>query len=140
MNIDPSRQEKVKGLNQLIFQKEDEAESARRVKQRQISQYFPEDVASAPKSNSEKETRTIITGYVQPKEKSVSNDDFDWDIQQKKRTNHNRNMSQAQRTPKVEPKIPRKDSFDEDFGKGGKTTSNTTSKVVEKKSNDDFNF
>ncbi len=138
MNIDSSHQEKVKGLNQLIFQKEDEAESARRAKQGQNPQFFPEDLA--PDSKSKRETRTIITGYAQPKEESVSNDDFDWDIQQKKRTNHNKNKSQAPHTPKVEPKTTKKDFFDEDFGKEIKATSKTISKVVEKKSNDDFNF
>lgn len=140
MNIDSSHQEKVKGLNQLIFQKEDEAESARRARQGQNPQYIPEDIFLAHNSKPVRETRTIITGYVQPKVGSVSNDDFDWDIQQKKRTNQNRNKPQAPHIPKVEPKSPKKDFFDEDFGKGGKANSKMTSKVVGKKYNDDFNF
>src|SRR5574344_241036 len=137
MNLDPSHQEKVKGLNQLIFQKEDEAESARIVKQSQSIQKDIVDTEYSQKSDTHKDHRKIIKGFSQPEEESISLEEFEWDVQQKKRTNR-KTKPQAPLKTKVETK--KKDFFDEDFGEVGKTTSSTTQIVSKKVSNDDFNF
>lgn len=136
LNLDLSHQEKVKGLNQLIFLKEDEAENARRAKHRHNSQREFEDFKTDSEPEKPKEPRTVVTGFGNPKEKPVTNDDFDFEAPPKAHT------SQWETRPKPAPSTQKigGDFFDSDFRGVSKTSSKTNAKPVGKITNDDFNF
>lgn len=136
MTLAPSHQKKVKELNQLIFQKEDEVENPRRAKQRHNNQRDFKDFKTEPASEKPKEPRTVVTGFGNSKGKPVSNDDFGFEAPKKTHT------SQSKSRPKPAPSTPKNggDFFDSDFGGVSKTSSKSNAKPVGKITNDDFNF
>lgn len=143
MNLDPSHQEKVKGLNQLIFQKEDEAENARRAKPNNNQRGF-EDFNTESKNEHKKEQRRVVTGFGPSKGASVSNDDFDFEFGKAKKMSTIQRKSHPQPVNRPDPTIhtPKTggDFFDADFGVTEQTSSKTSNKTSDKITNDDFNF
>ncbi len=142
MNLDSAHQEKVKGLNQLIFQKEDEAENARRTKQGNNQREF-EDFQTETKPEPSKEPRRAVTGFGPSKGPSVSNDDFDFDFGEPKKKQNVQRDSRPQPVQKSKPttSTPKTGCFFEvDLGGAGQTSSKATNKTVGKITNDDFNF
>ena len=143
MNLDDALKEKVRGLNQLIFQKEDEADNARRVRQGQRSQGDFEDFKSKSVPNRAKEPHKVVTGF-SPKNTPTTNGDFDFDfgVPKKNQTTQRESRHQSSSKPKSSPSTSKNegDFCDTFFDAGGETSAQSTAKHVGKTTNDDFNF
>lgn len=128
MELNPEYKAKVRELNKLIFEKEDEAERANRDKERQKSKEAFDDIPSVNTSGD----RTVITGFT-----SVSQpDDFFSVSSPKRQCKSNKMHNRGNNLPQRESSKTLKDDFF-DSPRNNHLTKETPKNNI---TIDDFNF
>lgn len=135
MNLDSERKNKVRSLNSLIFQKEEEAENLKRAKQKKRIESEFDDT---PNSG-----RTVVGGFTvegkssktekkKTQHKKIDESDFEFGFPPPK-------PGKCKIVPK-ESNTKLKDDFFDSVTINSKSSNNKISKQIETITNDDFNF
>ncbi|MBS5527383.1 MAG: hypothetical protein KHX42_04415 [Prevotella sp.] len=130
MDLNPAYKAKVRELNKLIFEKEDEAERANRDKQRQKSKDAFDDIPSVDISAD----RTVITGFTS----ESKTDDFFAMPSPKRQGKGNKMPNRNNALPQRQSSKTLKDDFFDSPSKKGNHINKETTKT--NTTSDDFNF